>query len=354
MFIEALRLSTRSADPYLHEALYMSDPFISIVVPTFRRPDALRATLAALLAVDYDLNRYEVIVVDDAAEPATATIVDSLRGPSVPLKLVAQHRLGAASARNHGARLADGALIVFCDDDILVEPSHLRLHVGTRERYGDPVVSGTSDLSPAATEYLRATPFGNYRLELERLYESHVRGAPMPGDPACLRMNWLGSWDLVVRRDLFWQLGGFDEDFPVAGAEDQDFSTRARHAGVLLLLDTNIRCLHNDNRLTLRSYCAREERSAQTMPFLARKHPTEFGNIPYVRENRPVSAADPVGLMFKKLAKRALATSPALASLHQLTVWFEAVHAPQVLLRRLYSGLLGLHLFRGFRRSWRV
>ena len=330
----------------------MSDPHFSIVVPTFRRPDALRETLTALLALDYERDRYEVIVVDDGADEITAEIVNALWRQGLPLTLEAQHQRGAARARNCGARAASGELLLFCDDDILVEPSHLRLHSAARERHGDAVVNGTWEFAPAVIAALQTTTFGRYRIELERHFAQDAGGRPLDGHPGCLRMPLLGSWDLALRRDLFWELGGFDEAFPVAGAEDQDFSLRARAAGCLLLLDTGIRCLHNDNRLSLRSYCAREERSAQTMPFLARKYPKEFGEAAYVRENRPISRVDPPRLVTKKLLKWVLASGPVLESLHRLTDLLEAAHLPARPLRRFYATLLGLHLFRGFRRTW--
>ena len=47
-----------------------TDPTFSIVVPTFRRPDALEETLAAILRLDYRADRYQVIVVDDGADDA--------------------------------------------------------------------------------------------------------------------------------------------------------------------------------------------------------------------------------------------------------------------------------------------
>jgi len=69
-----------------------------------------------------------------------------------------------------------------------------------------------------------------------------------------LKFRWLAPGNLSLCRDLFWEIGGFDEDFPVAGAEDQEFSLRARAAGCRLVLDTRIVCDHNDNRLTLQAY----------------------------------------------------------------------------------------------------
>jgi glycosyltransferase involved in cell wall biosynthesis len=331
----------------------MSAPTFSIVVPTFRRPDALRTTLAALLALEYDRSRYEVIVVDDGADEMTAEVVDGFDGCGVSVALERQRQRGAASARNRGVGLASGDLVLFCDDDMVVEPSHLKMHLAPRRRHGDVLVSAAWQFAPGVEAALRETPFGRYRIDLERRYQFEAAGTPVDGDPGCLRMPLLGSGNLSLRREAFWELGGFDENFPVAGAEDQDFSVRARDAGFLLLLDTRIRCFQDDNRITLRSYCAREERSAQTMPFMARKYPGEFGEIPYVRENRPISRGDSPGLVAKKLLKEALAADLSLRGLHRLADVLEAIHVPDRLLWPLYARLLGLHLFRGFRQTWR-
>lgn len=331
----------------------MTGPSFSIVVPTFRRPDVLRASLSGLVALDYDQDCYEVIVVDDGADEITAQIVEGFSGHGVSVRLETQHQRGAACARNRGARVASGDLVLFCDDDLLVDQSHLRMHLATHRRHGDVLVSAAWQFAPEIETALRKTSFGRYRIDLERRYQSEAAGAPLNGDPGCLRMSVLGYGNLALRREAFWELGGFDEDFPVAGAEDQDFSVRARNRGFLLLLDTRIRCLHADSRVTLRSYCAREERSAQTMPFMARKHPGEFAEVPYVLENRPVSVGDPPGLVAKKRLKALLATDLSLRCLHRLVDGLEAVHVPDQLLWPIYARLLGLHLFRGFRQTWR-
>jgi GT2 family glycosyltransferase len=320
------------------------------VVPTFRRPGALRATLEALLQQQYPADRYEVVVVDDDRSQSTAVIVRSLLGRGADLRLDAQDRRGAAAARNRGARLAVGDVVIFLDDDVVVESDHLMRHRAARDRFPDAMVGGVWEFAPTALATLQATPFGRYRLELERSFQSQTPGRSLgEGRHA---VNVLASTNLAIRRELFWQLGGFDEAFPVAGAEDQDFSMRARAAGCLMLLDTNIRCLHNDDRLTLRDYCEREERSAKTMPFLARNHPSEFARSPYLRENRPIQRGDEAPLVAKKLLKAALSHRPVLAVLHGLVEKAEVARAPEAHLRRLYRLLFGLYLFRGVRSTW--
>lgn len=327
-------------------------PTFSVVVPTFRRPEALQVTLEALLVLDYPSDRYEVIVVDDdAGSDETARIVRARSGHGVEVSLACQERLGAASARNRGARAAGGQVLVFLDDDMIVEADHLRRHSFAREVENDPLVSGAWQFTAAVLSELGATPFGRYRLELEQKFQDEAAG-DATADGRLYEMAVLGAANLALRRDLFWELGGFDERFPVAGAEDQDFSLRARSAGCRLLLDSRNRCLHNDKHLTLRAYCAREERSAKTMPYLARNYPAQFAESPYVRENRPIERGDEVSLIVKKLAKLTLSRGPALEGLHWLTTTAEAVGAPDRALRRLYRLLLGLHLFRGFRSTW--
>jgi hypothetical protein len=89
------------------------------------------------------------------------------------------------------------------------------------------------------------------------------------------------------------------------------------------------------------------------MPIIARKFPEQFARSAYVVENRPIAKGDSPGLIAKKLLKSLLSTPWALAGLHRLVALLEAVRLPQPALRRLYRALLGLHLFRGFRRTWR-
>jgi GT2 family glycosyltransferase len=295
-----------------------------------------------------------VIVVDDGDDDVTSSIVEELRKRQTSLRLESQRQRGAACARNRGARIGGGELLLFCDDDMLVPPSHLRAHLACHDRHRAAAVAGNFELAPGLLEELRRTSFGRYRIGLERRFVEEARGEPLEDDDSCVRMPVVSAANLSIPRELFWSIGGFDEDFPLAGAEDQDLSLRARDAGMLLLLDTRIRCIHNDRHLNLRGYCEREERSARTVAVLVRKHPRVYDDLPYARENRPIDPRDAPGLIAKKLLKAALASRPVLGALHRLTLACEAVPAPERLLGRLYTMLLGLHLFRGFRESWRA
>jgi glycosyltransferase involved in cell wall biosynthesis len=325
-------------------------PSFSIIIPTFKRPEALRDALTAVFALDYDHTLYEIVVVDDEGDGRAAQVVPPLDAQGVSVRVLEQTRRGAAVARNHGARIATRDVLLFVDDDIIVAPDHLRRHATDLERGPRTVVNGRWEFTPAVTAELSRTAFGRFRLALEESFQQEALGREL--QDGLVLQELLGTWNMSIGRTLFWDLDGFDEQFPVAGAEDQEFSLRAGAAGCELLLDTTIVCLHNDNRLDLASYCAREERSASTMPFMARKNPDRFGEIAYVNENRPIRRDDPPALIAKKGVKALLASGPALKALHWIAGEAERRRAPEQVLHRIYRALLGLHLYRGFRSTW--
>jgi len=323
-------------------------PTVSLVVPTYRRPDALRLTLAALLAVDYPPDRYEVIVVDDGSGDDTAEVVADLqRDTEAKLVYLQQDNAGVATARNQGARSATGEMLIFVDDDIVVEPSHIRDHLATRATQGDALVNGHWEFSPDLARALATTPFGRFRLELERWVKDGVAKSPL-GD-GCEAPSAVTACNLGVRRALFWDLGGFDETFPFAGYEDQELSYRAATAGSRLVYDRRIRLVHNDQRLSLAAFCARQRTGACTAVYLAARHPEEFGARRIIVENGPLTRSDPFGRGLKKLLKSMLTTAPARASIHAAVRALERVAPRSSLLQRSYWSVSGLYIFQGVR-----
>lgn len=324
-------------------------PSVSFVIPTFRRPDALRMTLDAVLAVEYPSELCEVIVVDNAGEGATEQVVRRSAGSPIPVRYVVESRGGVARARNRGARLAAGELLIFCDDDIIVEPSHVRKHLITRERYGDCLVSGEWRFAPSTAEALKATPFGRYRLALDRRFHGVSDGRQLAGE--CWEVEAFAANNLLISRRLFWELGGFDEDFPFAGIEDRELSMRAIRAGGRVIRDDGIRLLHNDQTITFEQFCLREEHSAQTIAVLARKHPAAERGRTFTAVNGPITDGDPPVAIAKKVVKRFLATPPLIRLLHVTVHTVEKLGLGDRIMSWLYSGVVGVHIFRGFRRA---
>jgi glycosyltransferase involved in cell wall biosynthesis len=125
----------------------MTSPLLSVIVPTYSRPDFLAAAIQSVLA--QTVEDFECIVVDDASpEPA--------RVPSDPrIRLVRRvENGGPAVARNTGLRLARGRYITFLDDDDLYTPDRLALALEGMQR---------THLSVCWGRYLHAAA-GSHRL----------------------------------------------------------------------------------------------------------------------------------------------------------------------------------------------
>jgi GT2 family glycosyltransferase len=319
---------------------------VTFVIPTYRRPDALRQTLERVTVVEHPPDALEVIVVDNAGERATQQVVAAFGAGSVPVRYERAPEGGAAAARNHGARVARGELLILLDDDILIEPSHVARHLELRSQYGDCVSGGDWRLSDETVTALQRTPFGRFRLELDRRYRGEEPGERLDSDRCEVPM--LAACNLALVRDRFLELGGFDERFPYAGVEDRELSMRMRVAGLRLIRDDSIRMVHNDQLLTLEQFCAREQRSAATVAVLARIHPEADRGRAFAAVNGHVSRADPPGLVARKLVKRALVGRAAVATTRRALRTVEPVLSDRVL-ARLYAALVGVYIQQGFR-----
>ena len=97
-------------------------PMISVVISSmFERESELHACLESISALDYP--SFEVLLVDNRRtehQPVPAWLAELPR-----VRLLAERRPGLAAGRNRGLRDALGEIVVFTDDDVVVDPGWL-------------------------------------------------------------------------------------------------------------------------------------------------------------------------------------------------------------------------------------
>lgn len=195
-------------------------PQIAVVVPVRDAAETIDAALAAI-AAQVGVVAFEVVVVDDGSGDGTPDLI-AARHPAVRLIRRASG-LGAGSARNEGARATGAPLIAFTDADCEPAPDWLRSGV---EALAD------ADLVQGAVEPLH---------EPEGAFDRTVRSN---------RPGLFETANLLVRRDLFESLGGF-EDWIVRGesgarpiGEDVWFGWSATRAGARVKFDPSVLVRH--------------------------------------------------------------------------------------------------------------
>ena len=195
----------------------MNEPLVSIVIPTYARPERLRDCVAALARQTMPADDFEVVVVDDGSpEPVELPVAASPAGPVV--RIVRQPNAGPSAARNRGVQESRGQLVALTDDDCLPAATWLETLVTAHRRCPDALVGGVT--FNGLDEDLFAT---TSQMIIDLVYE-HFNA-----DEASA--FFLTSNNILCSRAAYSELGGFDTSFTRAGAEDRDFCDRWRTSG---------------------------------------------------------------------------------------------------------------------------
>jgi len=202
-----------------------SVPRVSIVMPVFNQAEYTEQCFYALVENTGDDPDYEIVVVDNGSTDWTRYLLAAFEGDIQVLRN--DQNLGFARANNQGAEAARGEYLVFLNNDTVPRPGWLREMVRLAD--GDPQIGivGAKLLYPDTNQVQHAG------LELKDGIPEHVFRGVDADDP---RVDEVRNLDMVtgacmlVRRDLFEALGGFDTGH-LNGVEDVDLCLRAREKG---------------------------------------------------------------------------------------------------------------------------
>ncbi|MGH1506383.1 MAG: glycosyltransferase family 2 protein [Acidimicrobiales bacterium] len=197
----------------------------SIAVPTFRRPDGLKACLASIVEATAESTSHhqlqEILVIDNDAEGSAAAIVQAAQDRTdVPIRYVCEARPGVVAARNRALEDATGEVLAFIDDDETAEGDWPLGLVDELERRPADLAGG-----PVRNRFQEPPP------------EWFVRGGFLVRDEpeTGTELPWLRSGNLAVRLEAIHTAAlRFDDAFNRSGGEDVEFTRRASHAGLRL------------------------------------------------------------------------------------------------------------------------
>jgi glycosyltransferase involved in cell wall biosynthesis len=122
----------------------MVQPFVSVVIPTQRRPGPLNLAAGSVLRQQgVDFGRIELIVADNDAEPSARGLAKQLAEQApFPVRYVHEPQPGVANVRNAAMTEARGELIAFLDDDEEAPVHWLAELLAVMELYGADAVFG--------------------------------------------------------------------------------------------------------------------------------------------------------------------------------------------------------------------
>ena len=214
-------------------------PSVSVIIPTYNRARLLQEAVASALAQTSSV--HEIIIVDDGSTDNTADVVSSM-----PPKVlyIHQQNSGLSAARNRGAAIATGEYLAFLDSDDLWEPEKLEIQLAVLQSCPGVMWGVTNcsiiniDGSIAKNQGFEALfpLFKETGIPPKNFFAQFLREVKIKvGDNSVQAFvgdmfgplfygNFCSPVSLLIHRELWDRLGGFDELFRVA--EETEFFHR--------------------------------------------------------------------------------------------------------------------------------
>ncbi len=208
---------------------------VSVVIPTRNRASLLADCLESLTA-QRSATPFEIVVVDNASTDRTPEVAAEAAARDPRVRVVREARLGRAPALNAGVAAALGSLLIFTDDDMIVQPGFVQGYLGFfADRRAEELIVAGGAIHPVPQDREWPSWFAD-RAARSLVFVDW-------GDRRALEATesvWGGN--TAVPRRVFERLGAWDDDLgvrdgtrPATGRpelnEDIEFQTRVRAAG---------------------------------------------------------------------------------------------------------------------------
>jgi glycosyltransferase involved in cell wall biosynthesis len=211
----------------------------SVIVPTYNRPGRVQRCLRAMTRLAYDVDRFDVVVVDDGSRTPLDGVVEPFCD-KLNITLIRQRNRGPGAARNEGAAVARGKFLAFTDDDCRPASDWLQK---LETRFGDTPdgMIGGRVINP-----LKHNPYSTAsQLIVDMAYTFYNQN---PYSPFFFTSN-----NMAVPAELFHKSGGFNPAFRTA-SEDRELCDRWVYLGHKMTYAPEVLVFH-EQALTLRTFC---------------------------------------------------------------------------------------------------
>ena len=178
---------------------------ISVIIPTYNRKETLKRAIQSVLIQSY--TPYEIIVIDDGSDDGTK---EWLKDNFPNVKYIYQMNSGVSSARNKGIKFARGDWIALLDSDDEWLPSKLKDQANEIELNPAAKFLHTNEIwirnGVRVNQMKKHKKYGGYIFE------------------KCLDMCRISPSSVLIKKDIFDEIGMFDETLKVC--EDYDLWLR--------------------------------------------------------------------------------------------------------------------------------
>lgn len=212
-------------------------PLVSIIIPVYNQFSYTYNCLKSIAKNSGEVS-YEVILADDCSTDLTEHIKKAVSGITVVRN---KKNLRFLLNCNHAAKSAKGKYILFLNNDTQVMENWLQPlvdligrdeHIGM---VGSKLIYPDGRLQEAGGILWKDASAWNY---------GHLQDSSMPEYNYVKEVDYISGAAIMIRADLWRELGGFDEQFAPAYCEDSDLAFRVRAAGYRVMFQPKSVVVH--------------------------------------------------------------------------------------------------------------
>ncbi len=187
---------------------------VTVIIPTYNRRKMVQEAIHSVLQQKY--RDFELIVIDDGSTDGTGEAIRDLPG----VRYLFQSNQGVSAARNRGVREGRGELVAFLDSDDLWLPQKLEVQVAFMRAHPEVQICQTDEIW--LRNGVRVNPRNKHRKPSGDIFARSLE--------LCL----VSPSAVMMRREFFARMGGFDEALPPC--EDYDLWLRVAAEEPVLLI----------------------------------------------------------------------------------------------------------------------
>ena len=208
---------------------------ISIIICTYNREKYIRPLLESIAKNDYPTTDYEIVLVDNNCTDNTRGVYEQFAtaNPMVTLRYVVEPEQGLSAARNRGIKEAKGDIIIYVDDDALVDTDYIRQYAEHFATYPETMAAG-GPIEPLyeTKEPSWMSPYTKALLTAWMNYGNQVREYPNGRYP--------GGGNAAYRKEVFERVGLFNTELGRKGnlllaSEEKDIFDKMKALGMKVL-----------------------------------------------------------------------------------------------------------------------
>lgn len=221
--------------------------FISVIIPTYNRVEVLIKCLDSITNQNIGDDNFEVLIIDDCSQDQTQNFCEDYIATRKNVFYIRNSvNEGRVITRNNGIRSSKGELIFFLDNDLVVEPDFLKLHLDLYSKNADKKVAVVSNVT-YQPEVLATTNFGHFIQSRAIGYRPlrEMKGIELDDLPS----NFFAGGGSSCKKEDVLAIGMFDKNLKKYGSEDELFGFKLKGIGAKIIFCEKAKVIHHDTNI---------------------------------------------------------------------------------------------------------